>query len=174
MHWSYEPYSPQPPAFWPPPSNRLLVLAADKPCQPKIGMPLKPEISAKRIGRLINVTCPWLRDGDGRSYIAARSSPTLPQVYRLSGRPRHHRNRQRLAGIWLRRRPRVLVASTIPAGQRAVAGRGLAGNRRPGHRHQQAGHRRWPSCYRVPSISPWALIALLLVPPRGIAIGKRG
>ena len=79
MHWSYEPYSPQPPAFWPPPSNRLLVLAPDKPCQPKIGMPLKPEISAKRIGRLINVTCPWLRDGDGRSYIAARSSPTLPK-----------------------------------------------------------------------------------------------
>jgi hypothetical protein len=68
--WSLEPYSPQTSWKWPPPSNRLLVLAPDKPCQPNIGTPLKPEITAKRVGGLIKVTYnAWLRDGGARPYM---------------------------------------------------------------------------------------------------------
>ena len=54
--WSLPPYSSEPPSYWPPPNDRLLVLRPDQPCDPKIGMPLKPEITAKRVGRLIKVT----------------------------------------------------------------------------------------------------------------------
>ncbi len=74
-NWSLGPYSPQSPSHWPPPNNRLLVLSPDKPCQPNIGTPLKPEITAERVGRLIKVNyIPWLRDGGGRTYMTLQSS----------------------------------------------------------------------------------------------------
>ena len=73
--WSLEPYSPQSPAHWPPPNDRLLVLKPDKPCQPNIGAPLKPAITAKRVGRLIKVSyVPWLCDGGSRPYMTLQSS----------------------------------------------------------------------------------------------------
>ncbi len=79
VSWSLPPYSSAPPTFWPPPRNRLLVLTPDKPCNPKIGAPLKPEITAKRVGRLISVNyIPWLRDGDARPYLTRQPSSAPP------------------------------------------------------------------------------------------------
>jgi hypothetical protein len=78
--WSIEPRSSAPPLHWPPPPDRLLALSPGKPCQPDIGMPLKSEISAKRVGGLIKVSYrPWLRDGGGRPYMTLNSTPPPPQ-----------------------------------------------------------------------------------------------
>jgi hypothetical protein len=80
--WSIPPFSSERPSSWPPPNDRLLVLRPDKPCDPKIGMPLTPAITAKRVGRLIKVSYNhFLRDGDRRgSYFniqASRPHPTF-------------------------------------------------------------------------------------------------
>ena len=76
LRWSLNPYSPQPSSFWPPPSDRLLVLRPDKPCDPKIGMPLKPRITVKRVGRLLKVTYdPWLMGGEGVGYLSPQNAP---------------------------------------------------------------------------------------------------
>jgi hypothetical protein len=65
--WSNGPLLGQ---HWSTPDDRLLVLSPGRPCRPNMGMPLVPEISARRVGRLINVKCyGWqMCDGDGRSY----------------------------------------------------------------------------------------------------------
>lgn len=79
VSWSLGPYSPQPPSFWPPPCDRLLVLTPEQPCDPKIGAPLKPEITAKRVGRLIKVSyIPCLRDGGARPYMTRQPSSAPP------------------------------------------------------------------------------------------------
>jgi hypothetical protein len=85
IKWSIGPRSVQPPSPWPPQSDRLLTLSPDQPCRPNIGMPLKPEITAQRVGRLLKVSYkPWLRDGDQRGYLTLERTPPPPRlaVYR--------------------------------------------------------------------------------------------
>jgi hypothetical protein len=68
--WTFKTEASHPNLYLPTPENRLLLLSPDKPCRPNMGMPLVPEISARRVGRLIKVNCAgWmLYDGDGRMY----------------------------------------------------------------------------------------------------------
>jgi hypothetical protein len=81
--WSIPPFSLESPSSWPPPSDRLLVLRPDKPCDPKIGMPLTPMIAANRVGRLIKVSYnPFLRDGDRRgSYFCTLQGSHPPPTF---------------------------------------------------------------------------------------------
>jgi hypothetical protein len=70
---------------WSTPDDRLLVLRPGKPCRPNMGMPLAPEISARRVGRLIKVDCRGsMWDGDGRWYRKVERNATPPRftVYR--------------------------------------------------------------------------------------------
>jgi hypothetical protein len=79
INWPLEPRSSEPPSHWPPASNRLLRLRPETPCRPNIGMPLKPEITAKRVGRLVKVRySACLMDGGGRGYLP-RERDLLPQ-----------------------------------------------------------------------------------------------
>jgi hypothetical protein len=71
---------PQLGQLWSTPEERLLVLSPGEPCRPNMGMPLAPEISANRVGRLIKVDCRGsMQDDDGRSYRKVERNATPPR-----------------------------------------------------------------------------------------------
>jgi len=55
-----------------------LTLSPDKPCDPKIGAPLKPHLIVNRSGNLLTLDCRRLCDGDGREY-SSRGGALPPQ-----------------------------------------------------------------------------------------------
>jgi hypothetical protein len=76
--WQFPLAWPQLPSRWPPQSERRITLSHDSPCRPNIGTPLKPEITAKRVGRLMKVSYSlWLRDGGARGYSNPNSRNAL-------------------------------------------------------------------------------------------------